>query len=175
MHGVLDAVAAEHRAIAPIHFAARDLTLGEKAAAGDAAQPFRDNRPRDLDVQSFPRLRSQAHATRAEAIPRHFVTVSDHIEPRLAAHQLGQVESDHARVVGDESHLMRRAQFDERHGPAAALFNDLNSARRGHRDRREAQGDEQPRHDATARPLSLPARDGSCYESPDPRASRRRI
>jgi hypothetical protein len=38
------------------------------------------------------------------------------------------LEGDDAGVVGDEAFVMGRAQFDQRHRPTTALFNDLDSA-----------------------------------------------
>ena len=73
--------------------------------------------------------------------------MADDFEPGLAVHEFGEIEGGDAGIVGDEADLARGAEFDERHGPAAAFFDDFDSAgldgakRGGEREQTENEGE----------------------------------
>ena len=82
-----------------------------------------------------PGLGTKAHTVLAKPVLGHTVAVAGDVEPRFPAHAFGQVEGDEARVVRDKTRLVGGAQFNQRHGSAAAFFDDLDPARRGRRSR----------------------------------------
>ncbi len=106
------------------------LTFGEHPGSGNAPESFGDYGTRDLDLQRLIRFGCQAHAAISKAVFRNFIAIADHVEPRLTAHQLRQIEGDDAGVVRHEADEMSGPQFHERHRPARAFLNDLDAARR---------------------------------------------
>ena len=133
--GILDAVAADDARFLPVELLAQLLAFGVQAGAGQSPQPLCDDGAFDLDLQRLARLRDEAEALEAEAILGRLVAVPVHVEPGLAPHEFREVEGDDAGVVAEEADLVHRAELDQGHRPARALFDDLDSARIPHRRR----------------------------------------
>src|SRR5438552_18858856 len=102
MNGKLNAIAADNLRIVPIHLLAAFLAFSQEAGACDSSETLRENGSCYFNSEPFAGRRFQPHSAVPETVLRHFVAMADDIEPGLFLHQFGQIESDHACVVGYE-------------------------------------------------------------------------
>lgn len=129
MNGILNAVAPQNPGFSPAQFISRLLAFSKDSSSRQPPEPFRNGLPlnRDRDISSgFGR---DSKTAIAESVGFHFISMARNRNPRLLPHQLGQIESDHSGIVGNEPDVVSRAQLNHRHRPPACFLHDRDSAR----------------------------------------------